>query len=138
MKRKILTIIAVLVLILIPMSAYAEGNEGIAPCYNVIASVDSAICVVDSGIEYDMCVYVGSYDALDSAYITTTVKRASGVTVGTYSGYMTNHGGFFLYENTVDLNNKGVYHVEYTIRCYKNGSVVDTVSESTINVTYEP
>lgn len=138
MKRKIVTILAAVFVCLMPLQASAETGSGISPYYNVISAVDSTIGVVNGGIEYDMCVYVGDYDDLDSAYITTTVKRSSGVTVGTYSGYMTDKGGFFIYRNSVELRNKGVFHVEYTIKCYKNGVVVDKISETTNSVTYEP
>lgn len=135
MKKKILVLFLICLTAFVGTEAYAAEYD-VTPCYNVVSMANCAISSEDDGVGMTIWVCTASDTALDRVNIEVKLKKASGTTVKTYNQTMDKHGSTFMFIETASVSASGTYYYEYTAKCYKGGSLVDTVTSTSKTVSH--
>ncbi len=141
MKRKLLAVFMAIVTILSGFSvqAYAEENDPntIAPCYSGVSSVTSFMDIEDDCIlVYSLEVIPFTSSSLDRVHIEAELKTLGGRVEKTYDEDLTKYTRLYTFSKRRAVSEEGTYFLEYTLTCYKNGKVIDTISKTTKTATY--
>lgn len=137
MKKKLLTVVLVCIIALVGSQAFAAASE-ITPYFNVVSRVNTSISGGTNCIYSDIFVYAPQSTSLDKVYADVKLKRTSGTVVKSYGQYMDKSIATFKFNESTPIYTKGTFFFEYTVTCYKNDKVVDTISGTSRTYTYEP
>lgn len=135
MKKKFLALFLVCLMVFAGTEAYAAEYD-VIPCYNVVSMANCAISPEDDGVGMTIWVCTASDTALDRVSVEVKLKRTSGAVAKTYNQTMDKQGSTFMFIETASVNVNSYYFYEYTAKCYKNGSLVDTVTGTSRTVYY--
>lgn len=127
MKRKVIVLFMICLMAFAGTEAYA-AEYGVMPCYNVVSMANSIILSADDGVDMKILVCAPNDDSLDRVSIEVKLKRTSGAVAKTYNQTMDKQGSTFMFLETASVSVSSYYLYEYTAKCYKNGSLVDTVT----------
>lgn len=127
MKKKILTVVLICMMMFAGSEAYAAEYE-VMPCYNVVSMANCSIASADDGVEMAIWIGTPSTSSLDKVNIELKLKRASGAIAATYNQAMEKQNATFVFLETAAVTVSSYYYYEYTAKCYKGGSLVDTVT----------
>lgn len=133
MKTKAVAILLVLILVLTFGTTAAFADE-IMPLYNEVSMVESWMGITGNTLSYGVCVYPD--DTLDYVHIEAELRRTSGVLVNSYSEDLEEIYPTFEFSKSKTVSTRGTYFLKYTLTCYKNGRLVDTISKETVTATY--
>lgn len=135
MKKKVLVLFMICLMAFAGTEAYAAEYD-VMPCYNVVTAANSIISSTDDGIDIKILVYTPSDTSLDRVNIEVKLKRTSGAVAKTYNQAMTKQISTFMFLETANVNVSGSYYYEFTAKCYKNGSLVDTVTGTSRTISH--
>jgi len=136
MKKKILTIIMVLMMALAGNQVCAFANDGIMPCFNAVDVVETGIGLDGNTVRYNVTTYVASINKVDTVHIDAELLRGGSVTMISYDKNITSTNGVFIFSGYKRVTITGTYFLEYTLTCYKDGKVVDVIDGCTNTVGY--
>ncbi len=136
MKKKILTLFMVCLVAFAGTEAFAAEYD-VMPCYNVVTAANSIISSTDDGIDMKILVCTPSDTSLDRVNIEVKLKRTSGAVAKIYNQTMTKQISTFMFLETANVSVNAYYFYEYTAKCYKNGSLVDTVTGTSRTIYHE-
>lgn len=141
MKKKILAVLLAMVTMLstcvVPVYAAEDNTGGISPCYTGVSSVTSYINIEDECIlvcNIDVIPFTNS--SLDRVHIEGELRTLGGKVIKSYDEDLVKTTGLYTFSKRRAVSEEATYFLEYTLTCYKNGKVVDTISKSTKTATY--
>ena len=136
MKKRILTVLMVLIMALTGSQAWAFADTA-TPYFNAVTLVETGIANDDGTIRYNITTNVSNTTKVDMVHIDAKLLRGSGtVTVVSYSQDLYSDCGTFIFSGYKKVSTTGAYFLKYTLTCYKDGEVVDTITGCTKTVTY--
>ncbi len=135
MKKRKLVLVFVLLAALIASQATAFASEWTPQIlrYNEIAGINDYINYYNGTLYFGVDVLVDNRDTLDYVIINAELRTLEGALVGTYNKRLAYKGGQFSYDRTHVPTVTGYYFLKYTLKCYKDGTLVDKISECTKN-----
>lgn len=140
MKKKVLAILLAMVTMvsICFMPAYAsEGNMGgVSPCYTGVSYVTSSMSIDDQILSYTVDVMPFTDASLDRVHIEAELRTLGGRVDKTYDEDLEKFGDLYIFQKRRAVSVEGTYFLKYTLTCYKNGKVIDTISETTKTATY--
>ena len=140
MMKKILVVLLVMVTMLSASFAQAyalEGRSGeIAPCYAGVSSVNSSMTITDQILSYTVDVIPFANDSLDRVHIEAELRTLGGRVDKIYDEDLEKYSRLYVFQKRRAVSVEGTYFLKYTLTCYKNGKVVDKISETTKTATY--
>ena len=140
MKKKILAVLLAMVTMLstciVPVYA-AEDNTGeISPYYTGVSSVISYMDIDDCILVYNIDVIPFTNSSLARVHIEADLKTLGGKVINSYDEELVKSKGLYTFSKRRAVSEEATYFLEYTLTCYKNGKVVDTISKATKTATY--
>ena len=140
MKKKILSLLVALVMVLSTcfIPAYAsEGNlGGISPCYTGVSYVTSSMGIDDQILSYSVDVVPFTDASIDRVHIDAELRTLGGRVDKIYDEDLEKCTRLYVFQKRRAVSVEGTYFLKYTLTCYKKGKVVDTISETTRTATY--
>ena len=140
MKKKILSLLLALVMVLSTcfIPAYAsEGNMGgISPCYTGVSSVTSSMTITDQVLSYSVDVIPFTDASLDRVHIEAELRTLGGRVDKLYDEDLDKYTRLYIFSKRRAVSEEGTYFLHYTLTCYKNGKVIDTITKDTRTATY--
>ncbi len=136
MKRrtKVITVaVCIAALLMAQVSAFASTVE---PCYNAVSSVNSYFGINGKVAYYGVDVCSQSSTSFDYVHIDATVRTIGGKVIKTYDEKLTKSGRNYSFNKSATLSTSGTYFMHYTLKCYKNGKVIDEITKNTSQDTY--
>lgn len=131
-KRKIILSTVLAIVLLFGALGIAEAAE-IAPLYAVVNDAKILLSISKDGTaEAYISVMPKNKDAIDYVSVNACIiKKSTASTVKTWKNFRVeqnpNTGKFNFYE-TYQLTAKGTYYLDVkSVKCYKNGKIVDTI-----------
>lgn len=140
MKKKISTMLMV-VTVLLSMTfgqAYAlqTNTEEVAPQYTGVSTVTSSMGIDDQILSYSVDVIPFANDSLDRVHIEAELRTLGGRVEKTYDEDLDKYTRLYIFSKRRAVSVEGTYFLKYTLTCYKNGKVIDTISKTTKTATY--
>ena len=136
MKRrmKVITVaICIAALLMTQVSAFASTAE---PCYNAVSSVNSYFGIDSKVARYGLDLFSQKTTSFDYVHIDATVRTVGGRVIKTYDENLTKSGCNYTFNKSTTLTYSGTYFMHYTLKCYKNGKVIDEITKNTSQDTY--
>lgn len=135
MKKRKLVLVFVLLAALIASQATAFASEWTPQTlrYNEIVGINHYLNYHEGTLYFGVDVLVDNRDTLDYVIINAELRTLEGALVGTYNKRLAYKGGQFSYDRTHVPTVTGYYFLKYTLKCYKNGSIVDEITKTTHN-----
>lgn len=133
MKKRNLVLVFVLIATLLASqaTAFADVHESVSPRYNKVSGVSDCINFYNGVLYFSVDVLVDNRDTLDYVIINAELKTMAGESIATYNKRLAYSAGQFSYERSHVPDHNGFYFLEYTVKCYKNGKLVDEISKYT-------
>ncbi len=119
--------------------AVQESSVEISPFFVGVNRITASFSISTSGTARGMVnVFPKNSSSLDHILTTASVVSESGTAVKTWTNIKStiNADGYFIFDQSYTLQNRGNYKFVYTVKCYKNGVMIDTASGETIYKTY--
>ena len=116
-----------------------ENSVEISPFFVGVDRITASFSISLSGIARGMVnVFPKNSSSLDYILTTASVVNESGTVVKTWTNIKStiNVNEYFIFDQSYTLQNRGKYKFVYTVKCYKNGVMIDTASGETIYKTY--
>lgn len=136
MKKKVLVLFMICLMAFGGTEAYAAEYD-VMPCYNVVSMANTSIASADDGVAMAIYVCTPSSTSLDRVNVEVKLKRSSGAVAKSYNQTMEKQSSTFIFMETASVNVSSTYVFEFTAKCYKNGSLVDTVTGTSSSVYHE-
>ncbi len=140
MKKKFLAVLLVMLTVLSTslVQAYAiEWDAGaVAPCYTGVSSVTSSMGIDDQILSYSVDVIPFTDASLDRVHIEAELRTLGGRVDKKYDEDLDKSTSLYIFQKRRAVSVEGTYFLKYTLTCYKNGKVVDTISKTTRTATY--
>ena len=74
---------------------------------------------------------VANRDTLDYVIVNAELRTIAGEVIGNYNKRLAYRAGEFDYDRSMVPDHNGMYFLKYTLKCYKDGVIVDEISKST-------
>lgn len=147
MYKKIISVVIILMFLWVPaIPSYAtncldgtpteqENNVEISPFFVGVNRITASFSISVSGTARGMVnVFPKNSGSLDYILTTANIVNASGTAVKTWLNIKStiNHNGYFIFDRSYTLQNQGNYKFIYTVKCYKNGLMIDTAGGETV------
>ena len=140
MKKKILAVVLVMVTLmsasLVQAYALETNSGGIAPCYNGVSYVTSSMAINDQILSYSVDVVPFTDASIDRVHIEAELRTLGGRVDKTYDEDLEKFTDMYIFQKRRSVSVEGTYFLKYTLTCYKNGKVIDTIRETTKTATY--
>ena len=151
MLKKLVSMIVMAAFILTPTtSVYAAdysdslpavqaSNAEISPFFVGVNRITASLSISSSGTARGMVnVFPKTSSSLDYILTTASLVNSSGTKVKTWTSVKStmNSNGYFIFDQSYTVHNRGQYKLVYTVNCYKGGAVIDTASSETAYQTY--
>ncbi len=135
MKKRKLALVFVLIAALLVSQATAFASERTTQTlrYNEVMAVTDYLNYTNGSLYFAVDVSVSDSDSLDYVIITAEVRTMAGESIATYNKRLAYRAGQFNYSRSMVPDHSGLYYVKYTLKCYKNGSIVDEITKTTHN-----
>ena len=135
MKKRKLALVLVLIVALVASQATAFASERTSQTlrYNEIAGINHYINYHEGTLYFGVEVLVDDRDTLDYVIINAELRTLAGEVIGTYNRRLAYSTGHFGYDRSMVPDHNGFYFLKYTLKCYKNGSIVDEITKTTHN-----
>lgn len=142
MKKKLTILSMVLCLLMMPVATWGETStyateDEIMPCYTYVNMINTLFGITDGVAMPSVVVYENVAKPFDYSKLTVYLKNSSGTTVKTWTAtkYL-NSLGYFTWTTEYDLTTKGTYYIKAVNKLYKNGSLVETITTTSVTDTY--
>lgn len=138
MKKKFLAVLLVLstFLFAFQMQAYASSEDFIAPQYAGVSMVSSYMDIDGPILIYTIDVVPFDNDTLDRVHIEAELKTLGGKVIKSYDEDLDEGIRLFTFSKRRAVSEEATYYLKYTLTCYKNGKLIDTISKTTRTATY--
>ncbi|MDD4591387.1 MAG: hypothetical protein PHG06_13315 [Parabacteroides sp.] len=151
MYKKIVSMVVIAMILWIPAlpvhaagymdgaQAEQESSAGITPFFVGVDIIMASFSISPSGVARGMVnVIPKNASSLDYILTTASVVNASGTAVKTWTNIKStiNVDDYFIFDQSYTLQKRDKYKFVYTVKCYKNGTMIDTASGETIYKTY--
>ena len=137
MKKRNLTLVFVLLAALLVSQATAFASERTTQTlrYNEVMAVKHYLNYEETTqkLSFAVDVVVDDADTLDYVIINAELRTLAGEVIGNYNKRLAYSAGRFSYSRSVTPDHNGFYFLKYTLKCYKNGSIVDEITKTTHN-----
>ncbi len=142
MKKRITILCVVLCLVMTPLAAwgnsgtYATG-ETATPWYTYANGVKTLFGITDGVAGCIVTVYEKTASPFDYSKLTVYLKKSSGTTVKTWTATKyPSSSGYFNWTKEYALTARGSYYIKAVNKLYKNGSLVETITTTSVTDTY--
>lgn len=132
MKKRKLALVFVLIVALFASQATAFASD-LNLLYNEVSAVEDYINYYNGTLYFGATVLVPDRDTLDYVIINAELRTLAGELIGNYNKRLAYSGGQFDYDRTYVPDHTGFYFLKYTLKCYKDGVIVDKISKCTNN-----
>lgn len=120
----------------VPKELLEKENE-IELQYVATSRITPLLAISGGVADYSVTVIPKSSTSI--GYIEATIKlvrTSTGVATKTTRGNMYLSSGKFKLSDSKTLTSKSEYHIEYTLKVYKSGSLIETLTGKSASVTY--
>lgn len=132
MKKRKLALVFVLIVALFASQATAFASD-LNLLYNEVSAVEDYINYSGGTLYFGVNVLVPDRDTLDYVIINAEMRTIAGEVIDTYNRRLAYSTGHFGYDRSMVPDHNGMYFLKYTLKCYKDGKIVDKISECTKN-----
>lgn len=132
MKKRKLALVFVLIVALFASQATAFASD-LNLLYNEVSAVEDYINYSGGTLYFGVNVLVPDRDTLDYVIINAEMRTIAGEVIDTYNRRLAYSTGHFGYDRSMVPDHNGMYFLKYTLRCYKDGVIVDKISKCTNN-----
>ena len=122
MKKRKLVLVFVLIVVLLTSQATAFASD-LNLLYNEVTAVE----------DFGVSVLVANRNTLDYVIVNAELRTLAGEVIGNYNKRLAYRAGEFDYDRSMVPDHNGFYFLKYTLKCYKNGSIVDEITKTTHN-----
>ena len=130
MKKRKLALVFVLIVALFASQATAFASD-LNLLYNEVSAVEDYINYSGGTLYFGVNVLVPDRDTLDYVIINAEMRTIAGEVIDTYNRRLAYSTGHFGYDRSMVPDHNGMYFLKYTLKCYKDGVIVDEISKST-------
>ena len=132
MKKRNLTLVLVLIAALLVSQATAFASD-LNLLYNEVTAVEDYINYSGGTLYFGVSVLVANRDTLDYVIVNAELRTIAGEVIGNYNKRLAYRAGEFDYDRSMVPDHNGMYFLKYTLKCYKDGVIVDEISKCTNN-----
>ena len=132
MKKRKLALVFVLIVALFASQATAFASD-LNLLYNEVSAVEDYINYSGGTLYFGVNVLVPDRDTLDYVIINAEMRTIAGEVIDTYNRRLAYSTGHFGYDRSMVPDHNGMYFLKYTVKCYKDGVIVDKISKCTNN-----
>lgn len=132
MKKRKLALVFVLIVALFASQATAFASD-LNLLYNEVSAVEDYINYSGGTLYFGVNVLVPDRDTLDYVIINAEMRTIAGEVIDTYNRRLAYSTGHFGYDRSMVPDHNGMYFLKYTLKCYKDGVIVDKISKCTNN-----
>ena len=142
MKRRLIALGMICCMLMAPVTVWgntsAYSSEEIAtPWYTYVNVVNTILSIDDGVATCHVKVFENSSKPFDYSKLTVYLKKSSGTTVKTFTATKYPSSlGYFTWTDTYNLTAKGTYYIKAVNKLYKDGSLVETITTTSVNQTY--
>lgn len=151
MLKKIVSMIVMAAIISVPtafvhaaeyptaLPSLQESKAVVSPMFVGVNRITASLSISTSGTARGMVnVFPKNSSSIDYILTTASLVNSSGNAVKTWTNVKStmNSSGYFIFDQSYTVQSRGQYNMVFTVNCYKNGSVIDTVSAETATQTY--
>jgi len=142
MKKKLIILGMVLCLLTTPLAAWADSatystGETVMPRYTYVNGINTTFGIVDGTAGCSITVYEKAASPFDYSKLTVYLKKSSGTTVKTWTATKyPSSSGYFNWSKTYELTARGSYYIKAVNKLYKNDSLVETITTTSVTDTY--
>ena len=139
MKKRLIVLLMICCLLAAPMSAWADSGTVVQPRYTYVDVIHTILGISSSGVA-SCYVSLNEDNTKTFTYSKLTVyikKSSNDAIVKTFTATKyPNAAGNFSWTGEYQLTARGTYYIIATKKLYKNGSLVETIHTSSVDVTY--
>lgn len=132
MKKRKLVLVFVLIVALFASQATAFASD-LNLLYNEVTAVEDYINYSSGTLYFGVSVLVANRNTLDYVIVNAELRTLAGEVIGNYNKRLAYRAGEFDYDRSMVPDHNGFYFLKYTLKCYKNGSIVDEITKTTHN-----
>ena len=132
MKKRKLVLVFVLIVVLLTSQATAFASD-LNLLYNEVTAVEDYINYSSGTLYFGVSVLVANRNTLDYVIVNAELRTLAGEVIGNYNKRLEYRAGEFEYDRSMVPDHNGFYFLKYTLKCYKNGSIVDEITKTTHN-----
>lgn len=132
MKKRKLVLVFVLIVVLLTSQATAFASD-LNLLYNEVTAVEDYINYSSGTLYFGVSVLVANRNTLDYVIVNAELRTLAGEVIGNYNKRLAYRAGEFDYDRSMVPDHNGFYFLKYTLKCYKNGSIVDEITKTTHN-----
>ena len=132
MKKRMLALVLVLIVALLASQTNAFASN-LSLQYNEVTAVEDYINYSSGTLYFGVSVLVAGRDTLDYVIVNAELRTLAGEVIGNYNKRLAYKAGEFDYDRSMVPDHNGFYFLKYTLKCYKDGVIVDEISECTKN-----
>ena len=142
MKKRLVVVGMILCLLITPMAAWGESSiystgEVVTPYYTHANMVKTIFSITDGTAVCSITVYEKAASPFDYSKLTVYLKKSSGTTVKTWTATKyPNSMNYFNWNKEYALTARGSYYIKAVNKLYKNGSLVETITTTSVTDTY--
>ena len=141
MKKKLLIIGIIICLLMTPVAAWADSSfyttgDSIMPRYTCVNGINTTFGISEGTAGISITVQEKANNPFDYSKLTVYLKKSSGTTIKTWTATCYPSLGDFTWRKTYALTSRGTYYVKAVNKIYKNGSLVETITTTSVNQTY--
>lgn len=111
------------------------SGEEISPRYAAVNEVKPSITIAGGNASYYVKVKPMTSTSISYINITLKLVNSSGTVLKTKTEKVYFSNGYFKLSDSKNVS-KGTYHAEYTLKVYKSGSLVETISGKSLSEKY--
>lgn len=142
MIKKLMILSMVICLLMTPLAAWADSSEYstdavVMPRYTHVNSIKTIFGITEGTAACSVTVFENTANPYDYTKLTVYLKKSSGTTVKTWTatGYP-NASNYYRWSKTYALTTRGSYYIKAVNKLYKNGSLVETITTTSVTDTY--
>ena len=132
MKKRKLALVFVLIVVLLTSQTTAFASD-LNLLYNEVTAVEDYIIYSSGTLYFGVSVLVANRNTLDYVIVNAELRTLAGEVIGNYNKRLAYRAGEFDYDRSMVPDHNGFYFLKYTLKCYKNGVIVDEISKCTNN-----
>ena len=132
MKKRKLALVFVLIVVLLTSQTTAFASD-LNLLYNEVTAVEDYIHYSSGTLYFGVSVLVANRNTLDYVIVNAELRTLAGEVIGNYNKRLAYRAGEFDYDRSMVPDHNGFYFLKYTLKCYKNGVIVDEISKCTNN-----
>ncbi len=117
-------------------AAWQNRNSIVLPIYDDITSISKVLDISSTGKANCSIKVTVSKSKVDKIKATVSIYKIGYGAVKTWNKTLEYVNGKYVFDEEHQLLTKGTYYMGYTLKCYKNSNLVESITEHTGSQLY--